>query len=139
MEPKENCFQRILVGYDGSPQSTACVHTALAMAGILGSKVSVILWKKNYGSQEARFLGDAVTPDHAQLERKLESIVERANPKHFWIETEFWVGHSEGEVLEKARSEDVDLIVIGHDIVSLIQSPPCSLMIAASGAQDRQH
>jgi nucleotide-binding universal stress UspA family protein len=107
-------FRRVIVGYDGSPESERAPETALAMAPALNSKVLVLSvacpnepetsaqWRA--GLQEAR----------ERYEKGQEHIRERAQKNGLQVETAFAVGRPAQQITHRAEEDHADLIVIGQ-------------------------
>lgn len=115
-------FKRILVSYDGSRESEKALCVALAMAGELGSHLSILAV-----AQPGEVANGTTNPLAENTRRlyasKLGRVADLATHGGIRLETTIAVGHPAEQILERAEREHPDLIVIGRPATSGINQP----------------
>ena len=113
-------FRRILVSYDGSRESEKALSVALAMAGELGSHLSILAV-----AQPGQLANGTTLVDHTRrlYASKLGRVADLASHGGIRLETMIAVGHPAEKILERAEREHPDLIVIGRPETSGVNQP----------------
>ena len=107
-------FKKILIGFDGSPQSEKATESALALARSLDAKV--LLFAVARPPEPATIVEvDAMLDDAREhFEEQFKKIAERANALEVELETAIAVGHPVEQIVHRAELDRVDLIVLGR-------------------------
>jgi len=107
-------FEKILIGFDGSPQSEKATESALALARSLDAKV--LLFAVARPPEPATIVEvDAMLDDAREhFEQQFKKIAERANVLEVELETAIAVGHPVEQIVHRAELDHVDLIVLGR-------------------------
>jgi len=107
-------FKKILIGFDGSPQSEKAAESALALARSLDAKV--LLFAVARPPEPATIVEvDAMLDDAREhFEQQFKKIAERANALEVELETAIAVGHPVEQIVHRAELDRVDLIVLGR-------------------------
>jgi len=107
-------FKKILIGYDGSPQSDKATESALALAQSLDSKV--LLFAVARPPEPATMVEvDAMLDDAREhFEEQFKKIIQRAGAMAVEIQTDIAVGHPVEQIVHRAELDHVDLIVLGR-------------------------
>lgn len=120
---ERSTFQKILVGANGTPESDHAVQVAISLAKSLHAQITilgVIAPLSPETQAEGVGLEDA-SKTRNRLEENLGSTA--ASARHLGIEvrTEIVEGDPEKEIEEKAESDSVDLIVVGHRDIARVR------------------
>jgi len=107
-------FKKILIGFDGSPQSEKATESALALARSLDAKV--LLFAVARPPEPATMVEvDAMLDDAREhFEQQFKKIAERADALEVELETAIAVGHPVEQIVHRAELDHVDLIVLGR-------------------------
>ncbi len=107
-------FKKILIGYDGSAQGEKATETALELAGSLDSKV--LLFAVARPPEPATMVEvDAMLDDAREhFEEQFKKITQRAKELEVEFETAIAVGHPVEQIVHRAETDHVDLIVLGR-------------------------
>lgn len=107
-------FETILVGYDGSAQSDKATESALALAQSLDSKV--LLFAVARPPEPATMVElDAMLDDAREhFEEQFKKIIQRAKDLGVELQTDIAVGHPVEQIVHRAETDHVDLIVLGR-------------------------
>jgi nucleotide-binding universal stress UspA family protein len=118
MGRRHSPFQKILVGFDGSPQSEKATEVALSLARSLDSKV--LLFAVARPAEPATMVElDAMLDDAREhFEEKFKKIVRRAKDLDVELETDIAVGHPVEQIVHRAETDRIDLIILGRRGVS---------------------
>jgi nucleotide-binding universal stress UspA family protein len=118
MRRRRSLFQKILVGFDGSSQSEKAIEVALSLARSLDSRV--LLFAVARPAEPATTVElDAMLDDAREhFEEKFKKIVERAKDLDVELKTDIAVGHPVEQIVHRAETDRVDLIILGHRGVS---------------------
>lgn len=113
-------YKKILVPLDGSDRATKALSHAVELAKKLGSKVTLINVVPSlppYVNTAVDRLGQAQQAIIDELMRNgkemLEQYVSSISDKTIEVDTFIVMGQPADEILEKARAENYELIVIG--------------------------
>jgi nucleotide-binding universal stress UspA family protein len=107
-------FKKMLIGYDGSAQSDKATESALALAQNLDAKV--LLFAVARPPEPATMVEvDAMLDDAREhFEAQFKKIIQRAKDLGVEIQTDIAVGHPVEQIVHRAETDRVDLIVLGR-------------------------
>jgi nucleotide-binding universal stress UspA family protein len=107
-------FKKILVGFDGSAQSEKATESALALAQSLDS--SLLLFAVARPPEPATMVElDAMLDDAREhFEEQFKKIIQRAKGLGVEMQTDIAVGHPVEQIVHRAETDHVDLIVLGR-------------------------
>jgi len=107
-------FKKILVGFDGSPQSQKAVEAGLSLAGSLDSQL--LLFAVARPPEPATMVEvDAMLDDAREhFEEQFKRIEQRARDLGVELKTDIAVGHPVEQIVHRAEEDHVDLIVLGR-------------------------
>lgn len=114
MGRRHSQFKKILIGYDGSAQADKATESALALAQSLDSKV--LLFAVARPPEPATMVEvDAMLDDAREhFEEQFKKITQRAKDLEVEFETAIAVGHPVEQIVHRAETDHVDLIVLGR-------------------------
>jgi nucleotide-binding universal stress UspA family protein len=114
MGRRHSQFKKILIGYDGSVQADKATECALALAQSLDSKV--LLFAVARPPEPATMVEvDAMLDDAREhFEEQFKKIAQRAKDLEVEFETAIAVGHPVEQIVHRAETDHVDLIVLGR-------------------------
>jgi nucleotide-binding universal stress UspA family protein len=114
-------FQRVLVGYDGSPLAEKAVDVAIRFGVCEKSAISVLAVARL--PEPATSVEVEAVLDNARehFEVGLKRVVERGQAHGVEIATDIVVGHPAEQLIHRAEIEHVDLIIVGRRGTSLFQ------------------
>lgn len=118
MGHRHSQFEKILVGFDGSPQSEKAVETALALAQSLDSKLLVFAVARPAEPATAVELDAMLDDAREHFGEKFKSIVQRAKESGVELKTDIAVGHPVEQIVHRAEADHIDLIILGRRGVS---------------------
>jgi nucleotide-binding universal stress UspA family protein len=114
-------FQTILVAYDASPQSEHALRVAFSLAATTHAKL-LIFAVVRLPKPAPRAELNAVLDDARQhYEQSFVSIREWAKEKEIELETEVAVGNPAEQIIHRAETSQISLIVMGRREKSAIQ------------------
>jgi len=118
---RHSTFQKILVGFDGSPQSERAAQLAFSMAGAMDSKV--ILFAVARPPEPATSVElEAVLDDAKEhYEQAFKKLLEGLGEDSIEIETEIAIGHPAEQIIHKAEVLKADLVILGRRGTSLFE------------------
>jgi nucleotide-binding universal stress UspA family protein len=118
MGRRHSPFHKILVGFDGSPQSEKATEVALSLAQSLDS--TVLLFAVARPAEPATMVElDAMLDDAREhFEEKFKKIIQRAKDLDVELETDIAVGHPVEQIVHRAEADHIDLIILGRRGVS---------------------
>ena len=107
-------FQKILVGFDGSQQAEKATEVALALAKSLDARV--LLFAVARPPEPATIVEvDAMLDDAREhFEEQFKELTQRAKDLGVELETDIAVGHPVEQIVHRAETDHVDLIVLGR-------------------------
>ena len=114
MGRRHSQFKRILIGYDGSAQAEKAIESALALAQSLDAKVLVFAVARPPEPATMVELDAMLDDAREHFEEHFKRIVQRAKELGVELETDIAVGHPVEQIVHRAESEHVDLIVLGR-------------------------
>jgi nucleotide-binding universal stress UspA family protein len=107
-------FRKILVGYDGSAQADKATDAAFCLAESLDSKVLIFAVARPPEPPTSVELEAMLDDAREHYEEKFKSLVERARAIDLDVETAIVVGHPVEQILHRAETDHVDLIILGR-------------------------
>lgn len=114
----DSIFRKILVGYDGSKYSEHAVSVALNIAHCCDAKLLVFAVARP-PEPATRVEVEAMLDDAREhFEESFKHIQERAKEADVEIETAIVVGHPTEQIIHRAETDNVDLVILGHRGVS---------------------
>jgi nucleotide-binding universal stress UspA family protein len=114
-------FRKLLVGYDGSPQSEKAVDVAFLLAEYLDATVLIFAVARPPEPPTSVELEAVVDDAKEHFEEGFKKIVERARAHNLEIKTDMAVGHPAEQIIHRAELENIDLIVLGRRGKSLFK------------------
>ena len=114
-------FRKILVGYDGSPLAEKAVDLAIRF-GICEKSAISVLAVARLPEPATSVEVEAVLDDAREhYEAGLKLVVERGRAHGVEIATDIVIGHPGEQIIHRAETEYVDLIIVGRRGTSLFQ------------------
>jgi nucleotide-binding universal stress UspA family protein len=111
-------MRRILVGFDGSPQSERAVDTAFILAGSLDAEL-LIFSVARPPEPPTRVEVSAILEDATEhFEQAFEKLRARARESEVTLETAIAVGHPVEQIVHRAEVDRIELIILGRRGVS---------------------
>ena len=107
-------FQKILVGFDGSQQAEKATEIALALAKSLDSKLLVLAVARPPEPATMVELDAMIDDAREHFEEKFKKIIQRAKDLDVELETDMAVGHPVEQIVHRAETDHIDLIVLGR-------------------------
>jgi nucleotide-binding universal stress UspA family protein len=114
----DSLFRKILVGYDGSKQSEHAVTVAFNLSHCSDAKVLVFAVARPPEPATRVELEGMLDNAREHFEEGFKRIRERAQEEDVEVETAIAVGHPTEQIIHRAETDKVDLIVLGHRGVS---------------------
>ena len=114
MGRRHSQFKRILIGYDGSAQAEKAMESALALAQSLDAKVLVFAVARPPEPATMVELDAMLDDARVHFEEHFKRIVQHAKDLGVELETDIAVGHPVEQIVHRAESEHVDLIMLGR-------------------------
>lgn len=111
-------FRRILVGFDGSPQSQRAVDVAFALADALDSKVLVMAVARPSEPPSRVELKAMLEEATEHFDQSFKTLKQRASEGGVDLETAIVVGHPVEQIVHRAETDNFNLIIVGHRGVS---------------------
>jgi nucleotide-binding universal stress UspA family protein len=118
--PRTPQFQRILVGYDGSAQSQKAVDVALSLAQCLGSTVLLFAVARPPEPATSVELEAMLDDAREHYEEGFKVITEKARERNINVQTAIAVGHPAEQIIHRAESDGIELIILGRRGRSII-------------------
>lgn len=115
---RDSQFKKILVGFDGSAQSKKATEIALSLAKSLDARL--LLFAVARPPEPATMAEvDAMLDDAREhFEADFKKLVARAKEMDVELETDIAVGHPVEQIVHRAETDHVDLIILGRRGVS---------------------
>jgi nucleotide-binding universal stress UspA family protein len=114
-------FQRILAAYDGSSQSQRAIDLALSLAAAMQSHLPIFAVIRPPEPATRSELNAMLDDGREHYEQSFAVLRERAKQKEVDVETDIVVGHPAEQIVHRAETTEVDLIVMGRRGVSTFQ------------------
>ena len=107
-------FKRILIGFDGSSQSEKATEIGLSLAQSLDSRV--LLFAVARPPEPATMVELSAMLDDARehFEEKFKKVEQRAKDLEVELETDIAVGHPVEQIVHRAETDRIDLIILGR-------------------------
>jgi nucleotide-binding universal stress UspA family protein len=114
MGRRHSQFKRILIGFDGSSQAEKATEIGLSLAQSLDSKV--LLFSVARPPEPATMVELSAMLDDARehFEEKFKKMVQRAKELNVELSTDIAVGHPVEQIVHRAETDKIDLIVLGR-------------------------
>jgi nucleotide-binding universal stress UspA family protein len=113
-------FRRMLIAYDGSPQSEKAVELAFSLAECLDSSVLVFAVARPPEPATSVELGAVLDDAREHYEEGFKTIREKARAHNLEVNTDIAVGHPGEQIIHRAELEGIDLIILGRRGRSMI-------------------
>lgn len=107
-------FRKILVGYDGSEQSNKAVDVALSLADCIDSTVLVFAVARPPEPSTSVELQAVLDDAREHFEDAFKKIMEKASGHDLNVTTAMAVGHPAQQIIHRAETDRIDLIVLGR-------------------------
>jgi len=118
---RHSTFQKILVGFDGSPQSERAAQLAFAMARAMDSKVTLFVVARPPEPATSVELEAVLDDAKEHYEQAFQKLIDGLGENKFEIETEIAVGHPAEQIIHKAEIMKADLVILGRRGTSLFE------------------
>ncbi len=107
-------FRKIMVGYDGSPQADKASEVAFSLARSVDCKVLVFAVARP-PEPATRVEVEAMLEDAEEhFEENFKKLRKRAEEFDVDLETAIAVGHPIEQIVHRAETDNIDLIVLGR-------------------------
>jgi nucleotide-binding universal stress UspA family protein len=113
-------FRKLLVGYDGSPQSEKAVDMAFSLAECLDATVLVFAVARPPEPSTSVELEAVLDDAKEHFEEGFKKVVERARTHGVEVKTDMAVGHPAEQIIHRAEADGIDLIILGRRGRSMI-------------------
>ncbi|HTS57295.1 MAG TPA: universal stress protein [Terriglobales bacterium] len=113
-------FRRMLIGYDGSPQSEKAVELAFSLAQCVDSTVLVFAVARPPEPATAVELEAVLDDAREHYQEGFRKILEKARAHDLNVRTDMAVGHPGEQIIHRAEKDGIDLIVLGRRGRSMI-------------------
>lgn len=107
-------FRKLLVGYDGSPQSDKAVNLALSLSECVDSTVLIFAVARPPEPSTSVELEAVLDDAREHFEEAFRKIVEKARGRNLEVQTAMAVGHPAEQIIHRAESDGIDLIILGR-------------------------
>lgn len=107
-------FRHMLVGYDGSPQSEKAVEVAFSLADCTDATVLVFAVARPPEPATSVELEAVLDDAKEHYEEGFKRIMEKARGHEFNVQTAMAVGHPAEQIIHRAETDGIDLIVLGR-------------------------
>jgi len=114
-------FRKILVGYDGSPQSEKAVDVALSLAVCIDATVLAFSVARPPEPATAVELEAMLDDAREHFEEGFKKLLERAKSHDVELQTAMAVGHPAEQIIHRAETDHIDLIILGRRGMSLFE------------------
>ena len=107
-------FRSILVGYDGSAQADKAVEIAFSLAQDTDSTVLILSVARPPEPPTSVELEAMLDDAREHFEEKFKAFRERAAGLDLDVKTDVIVGHPVEQIVHRAETDKVDLIILGR-------------------------
>ena len=107
-------FRHMLVGYDGSPQSEKAVEVAFSLADCIDATVLIFAVARPPEPATSVELEAVLDDAKEHYEEGFKKIMEKARGHEFNVQTAMAVGHPAEQIIHRAETDGIDLIVLGR-------------------------
>lgn len=118
---RQTVFRSILVGYDGSAQAEKAAAVALSIAEAMDSHVLLFAVARPPEPATSVELHAVLDDAKEHYQQGFNQIVAKAKEKGISIETEIAVGHPAEQIIHRAETGKIDLVVLGRRGTSLFE------------------
>ena len=113
-------FRKLLVGYDGSPQSEKAMDIAFSLAECLDATVLVFAVARPPEPSTSVELEAVLDDAKEHFEEGFKKILEKARSNNIEVKTDMAVGHPAEQLIHRAEADGIDLIILGRRGRSMI-------------------
>lgn len=113
-------FRRLLVGYDGSPESDKAVDVAFSLAECVDCTVLIFSVARPPEPSTSVELEAVLDDAREHYEESFKKIVEKARGHRLEVQTAMAVGHPAEQIIHRAEKDGIDLIILGRRGRSMI-------------------
>jgi nucleotide-binding universal stress UspA family protein len=113
-------FRKLLVGYDGSPQSDKAVDIAFSLAECLDATVLIFAVARPPEPATSVELEAVLDDAREHFEEGFKKILEKARSHNIEVKTDMAVGHPAEQLIHRAEVDGIDLIILGRRGRSMI-------------------
>jgi nucleotide-binding universal stress UspA family protein len=113
-------FRKLLVGYDGSPQSEKAVDVAFSLAQCLDATILIFAVARPPEPATSVELEAVLDDAREHYEEGFKKIMEKAREGDLNVQTAMAVGHPAEQVIHRAEVDGIDLIILGRRGRSMI-------------------
>ena len=113
-------FRKLLVGYDGSPQSEKAVDIGFSLAECLDATVLVFAVARPPEPSTSVELEAVLDDAKEHFEEGFKKILEKARSNNIEVKTDMAVGHPAEQLIHRAEADGIDLIILGRRGRSMI-------------------
>jgi nucleotide-binding universal stress UspA family protein len=113
-------FRKLLVGYDGSPQSDKAVDIGFWLAECLDATVLVFAVARPPEPSTSVELEAVLDDAKEHCEEGFKKILEKARSHDIDVKTDMAVGHPAEQIIHRAEVDGIDLIILGRRGRSMI-------------------
>ena len=113
-------FRKLLVGYDGSPQSEKAVDIGFSLAECLDATVLVFAVARPPEPSTSVELEAVLDDAKEHFEEGFKKILQKARSNNIEVKTDMAVGHPAEQIIHRAEVEGIDLIILGRRGRSMI-------------------
>lgn len=114
-------FRKILVGYDGSSLAEKAVDVAIRFGVCEQSAISVLAVARLPEPATSVEVEAVLDDAREHFEAGLKGVVARGQTHGVEIATDIVVGHPAEQIIHRAETEHVDLIIVGRRGTSMFQ------------------
>jgi nucleotide-binding universal stress UspA family protein len=113
-------FRKLLVGYDGSPQSEKAVDIGFSLAECLDATVLVFAVARPPEPSTSVELEAVLDDAKEHFEEGFKKILEKARSHNIEVKSDMAVGHPAEQLIHRAEVDGIDLIILGRRGRSMI-------------------
>jgi nucleotide-binding universal stress UspA family protein len=114
-------FRKLLVGYDGSPQSEKAVDgCAFSLAQCLDATILIFAVARPPEPAASVELEAVLDDAKEHFEQGFKKILEKASSHDLEVKTDMAVGHPAEQIIHRAEADGTDLIILGRPGRSMI-------------------
>ncbi|MGA3211149.1 MAG: universal stress protein [Terriglobales bacterium] len=112
-------FQKLLVGYDGSPQSEKAVEAALSLTACMDSTLLILAVARPPEPATMVELDAMLDDAREHYTAGLMKFIEQAREQQLDVKMDIVVGHPGEQIIHRAEVDKIDLILVGNRGTSL--------------------
>lgn len=118
---RHSVFQKILVGFDGSPQAEKAAQLAFSIAKTMDSKVLLFAVARPPEPATSVELEAVLDDAKEHYQEAFKKLLQQASGGNVEVETEIAVGHPAEQIIHKAETMKADLVILGRRGTSLFE------------------